>query len=112
MLLESFQGKELVSSETHALVSNAIAEYGHMMHGERFTLGELAKKIRTNLSETDQLSKIVDVLERYGERYPEDIIADDQPPEETYYSRYAVMPPEWAPKFAVTGGDPPKMASS
>lgn len=112
ILQETAQGKELVSSETMSTISGAIAEYGHMMNGERYTLGELADKIESNLSGTDRIFQIVDVLERYSDKYPEDMIADNEPPEQTYYDRYAVMPPEWAPKFAVTGQDPPKSATS
>jgi hypothetical protein len=112
ILQEAIQGKELVSSETMSTISGAIAEYGHMMNGERYTLGELAGKIRTNLSGTDHITQIVDILERYADKYPEDMIADNESPEQTYYDRYAVMPPEWAPKFAVTGQDPPKSATS
>jgi hypothetical protein len=55
ILQEALTGKELISSETYAIITNAIAEYGHMMSGERYSLGDLAQKIGQNLSQTETI---------------------------------------------------------
>jgi hypothetical protein len=75
-------------------------------------LETLLKRLVKISHKRKQLSKIVRTLNRFADKHVEDLIEDNGTPDQTYYDRYAVMPPEWAPKFAVTGQDPPKFSSS
>ena len=92
-----------MSADTMQTISNAIAEYGHMADGEKFTLGDLANAITSNLSKTDQLEHIVQTLMKFPDKYIEDLIANDKPPNVNYWDHYAIMPPEWTIRGAVTG---------
>lgn len=101
----------IVPLNKYSMITSAIAEYGHLMDGERFTLGELADAIRNATERTEQLVQLVTVLNEYGDSYIEDLVPNNKPGNNLSYREYITLPPEYQDfAYVAPGGEPPKSA--